>query len=110
MIFPTAGRTNAANGLAQPVLVMSPPPQLFRCFPASVVAPARRPENVAQCVAYRSRPAYIAANGGPLVKSDFDRVVRIQVGGQAVGGAVAFRLEGAKQPVPDDEHARVIFV
>lgn len=79
-------------------------------FAAAVVTPARWPEQVAHCVAQGPRPAQVAANGSPLMKSDFDRVVRVQVGRQAVGGAVAFRLEGAEQPVPDDEDARVVFV
>ena len=48
--------------------------------------------------------------GGELVKGDAQRVVRPQVVGEAVDGALVLRLEGAEEPIPDDEDAGVVAV
>ena len=57
-----------------------------------------------------TRPAQITADVRPLVVGNAERVVGIDIRRQPVGRTRRFLLEGPKQPVPDDEHARVVFV
>ena len=84
--------------------------QLLRRLAGTVVAPARRSENIAQCRPDGLGPADVLPNGDPLVEGNADGVMRVDVRGEAVRWALPFRLERAEEPIPDDKNARVVFV
>src|SRR6476661_7011498 len=72
--------------------------------------PARAADDEAPAVAPRLRAADVGPDRGVLVGGDDERVVGAQLLGQAVDDALALGLEGAEEPVPDDEDAAVVAV
>src|SRR6478752_8394230 len=72
--------------------------------------PARAADDEAPAVAPRLRAADVGPDRGVLVGGDDERVVGAQLLRQSVDDALALGLEGAEEPVPDDEDAAVVAV
>ena len=77
-------------------------------FARPILSPARRGEEIPQSPAPGLRLLQISPNGAPLVKCDYERIVALDVAGQAVLGAVALGLKGPEEAIPDDEDSPVI--
>lgn len=76
------------------------------------MAPSWPSEDVPQFVRPAGSLAYVVQDVSPFVKRDPDGVVGADVLGQAETGTIPwiFRLEGAKEAVPDNQGSGVIAV
>src|SRR6476659_926230 len=72
--------------------------------------PAGATDDEAPAVAPPAGGAHVGPDRRVLVGGDDERVVRAQLLRQAVDDAIALGLEGAEEPVPDDEDASVVAV
>src|SRR5690242_8593236 len=72
--------------------------------------PARAAHDVPQPIPPGAGGADVGPDRRVLVRRHDERVVGAQLLGQAVDDALALGLEGAEEPVPDDEDAAVVAV
>src|SRR6185437_14470999 len=72
--------------------------------------PSRSPENVAHFQSPGWCAAKIVPNVNPFMESDAQRVIAVDIFGQAVDYLFSFRFKGAEEPVPDNEHTGVVAI
>src|SRR6476661_5939896 len=77
---------------------------------APVVTPPWGSKHVPELRRDPRGPTDVARDRGDLMEADAQRVERVDVLGQPIDDALAFRLERSEQSIPDDEDARVVAI
>src|SRR5579859_7744563 len=77
---------------------------------AAVMAPAWWAGEVADCILPGSGMCGFTEEVCPGLEGDDDRIERADIAGEAIFGALFFRLKSSEDPVPYDQYTAVIFI